>query len=171
MSRRILSTGRMPASAPSSPPASMAGTGTHKAYITISLDMKETQLYLERAAYAEAYRRQIKEDDVQDIMAHKSNVMGTWKTRKLMDPNTFFVAGPSRKAVHHLMTLGRLKGNGFQVQISHWDQFKGGLPHNLKHKISASLLNLPLICWNSQSMATMVASFGLPHRVSKSCLH
>lgn len=54
-----------------SPPTRMAGSGTHKAFITTSSDMEEMQHYLQRAAYVEVYGRQIKEDDVQDILARK----------------------------------------------------------------------------------------------------
>ena len=68
------------------------------------------------------------------------------------------------------MVDGRIQGNGFQLWVSHWDPFKGGIPRKLKLKISISQLNLPLVCWNSQAMAMIIRGFGLPHRASKSCL-
>lgn len=141
-----------------------------KSFVTLSTDMEETELYLERAAHVEAFGREIKEDDVQEAIARKTNTTGTWITRKLMDHNTFFVVGPSREIVHQLMTGGRIRGNGFSLQINHWDQHRGGIPHRLKFKVSASLLNLPLTCWNSRAVATIISSFGFPHRASKACL-
>lgn len=66
--------------------------------------MEETQLYLKRAACVKAYGRHIKEDDMQGILARKSNVVGTKKSRRLVDPNTFFVVCPYREVVHYLMS-------------------------------------------------------------------
>lgn len=36
------------------------------------------ELFLERAAYVEVIGRHIKEDDVQDILAHKANAVGSF---------------------------------------------------------------------------------------------
>lgn len=68
------------------------------------------------------------------------------------------------------MTAGRIKGNGFSLQVNHWDAFKGGILHQEKLKVSASLTNLPLVCWNSHAVEAIVSSFGLPHRLSRSSL-
>lgn len=61
----------------SSSPTHMESFETYKAFIRISSNIKETQNYLEKVAYIEAYGRQIKEDDVHDILVYKSNAMGT----------------------------------------------------------------------------------------------
>ncbi|KAG1347823.1 hypothetical protein COCNU_06G016520 [Cocos nucifera] len=47
---------------------------------------------------------------------------------------------------------------------------RGGIPHKMKLKVSASLFNLPLLCWNFQAVTMIISSFGLPHRASKHCL-
>ncbi|KAG1342246.1 hypothetical protein COCNU_05G004750 [Cocos nucifera] len=133
--------------------------------------MEETEIYLQRVAFAEVFGRQVKEDDVQAILTRKANVEGSWITRKLAEPNSSFVACPStRDVVHQLMTGSRIRGNDFSLQVNHWDTFKGGASNQLNFKVSASLLNLPLACWNSHAVAMIVLSFGLPHRASKSCL-
>lgn len=132
--------------------------------------MEETELYLKRVAYVEAFGRQIKEDYVRDILVHNTNVTGTWMTRRVENPNTFSMACLFGEVVHQPMIQDRLKGNGFKVQVSQCNQFKGGLPYKLKLKVSSSLFNLSLICWNSQVVAIIVSSFGLPYQTSKSCL-
>ena len=85
--------------------SSSYGTEVRKAFVTVTPEIEETE------AYVEVFGRQIKEDDVQ----HKANTTGAWTTRKLADPNTFFVAYPSKDIVHQLMTGGRAKGNGFSL--------------------------------------------------------
>ncbi|EHA8586307.1 putative F-box protein [Cocos nucifera] len=39
------------------------------------------------------------------------------------------------KIVHQLMSGGRIKGNGFQLKVSRWDQFKGGIPRPFIYKV------------------------------------
>ncbi|KAG1330807.1 hypothetical protein COCNU_02G007750 [Cocos nucifera] len=131
----------MTASAPSQR-STMRGSQVRKAFVTLNTEIEETVLQLDRAAFVEAYDRQIKEDNVHEAMARKANIPGNWTTRRLEDPNSFFVACPSHKVVHRLMTGGRIKGNGFSLQVNHWDPFR----------------------------AAIVSSFGLPHRASKACL-
>lgn len=69
------------------------------------------------------------------------------------------------------MRGGTIKSNGFQLLVSHWDPYKRGVPHKLKLKVSASLINPPVSCWNSQAVAAIISSFGLPHGASKHCLN
>ena len=122
--------------------------------------MDEAELYLDHAASVEVYGRPVKADDVQNLLRRIASVPGTWTTRQLNNMNTFFVACPSREVVHHLMTGGRIKGNGFYLQVNHWNLLNGSIPHYGKLKVSASLFNLPLTCWNSQAMKIIVSSIG-----------
>ena len=117
-----------------------------KAFVHLSANMVEASHNLEQAAFVEVIGRLIKEDDVQSTLAHKAQVPSSRTTRKLATDHHFFVSRPSTDIVHQLTTAGQIKGEGFHLQVSHWDQFRGGLPHKLKLKVSASLFNLPLVC-------------------------
>ena len=92
----------------------------HKTFVTVTPEIEQ---YLERAAYVEVFGRQIKEDDVQNGSLLKANASGSLTTRRLANPNAFFVACSSRDVVHQLMMGGRIKGNGFSLRISHWEVF------------------------------------------------
>ncbi|KAG1366897.1 hypothetical protein COCNU_13G006870 [Cocos nucifera] len=107
---------------------------TCKVFVTASNEMKEMELYLDHAAFVEVYRRQVKIDDVQNALVRRTNIIGTWTTHRLAEPNLFFIACPSRNAVHQLMIGGRIEGNGFSLQVNHWDPFKDSIPYQSKLK-------------------------------------
>ena len=75
-----------------------------------------------------------------------------------------------KKSIQALMTLGHIRGDGFTLMVSHWDQFKGGAHHDLQLKIYATVYNLPLFRWNAEAIATIISGFGIPHRASRSSL-
>lgn len=69
------------------------------------------------------------------------------------------------------MTAGQIKGDGFSLQASRRDQHRGGISHGLiELMVSASLLDLSLMCWNAEALAAIRSSFGTPHRASLECL-
>ncbi|KAG1362841.1 putative GEM-like protein 7 [Cocos nucifera] len=117
-SKRMQDPSRKSIPNPSNPSASFA---TRKAFVSVTQDMEETEMYLDQAAYAETFRRQVKGDNIQNASSRKANTPEAWTTRRLADPNTFSVACPSRKIVHRPTTRERIKGNGFSLQAYHWD--------------------------------------------------
>ena len=110
------------------PVSPVAGASSVKraamAFVPASSSMLETSRCLERVALVEAFGRPIEEDDVQSALVRMSRISGSWTIRKLFDPSMFFIACPSRVVVHQLMADDRIKGDGFRLQVSHWDQYK-----------------------------------------------
>lgn len=88
----------------------------------------------------------MKSNDVGSTLAEVAGVLGSWTTRKLMSKNSFFVACPSFEVVHKLLTLEQIHGEGLSLFVDHRDHTHEGNPNSLKFKVSASLLDLPLMC-------------------------
>ncbi|KAG1342316.1 hypothetical protein COCNU_05G005450 [Cocos nucifera] len=61
---------------------------------------------------------------------------------------------------------------GFTLIVKHWDQRRKTylLKIDLRYKVCASLLDLPLMCWNVDAVATIISSFGMPFWANRSSL-
>ena len=131
--------------------------------------MAKISNYLSKAAHVESFGRQIKSDDVSYTLAHKAHRVGSWTTHQL-SPREFFVSCPDNQTIQNLTAEGHIRGDGFSLITNYWNQFRGGILHDLKFKVYATLKNLPLFCWTVDIVATIISSFGSPCRASHSSL-
>ena len=139
-----------------------------KVFLPFSLEMAESSSYLHRAAFVRSFGRSIKLDDVGSSLAHKARVPDSWTTRRLTRENEFFVSCPLFEVVQAPRALGHIRGDGFSLVVNYWDQSRDCPPHKLKFKVKISLFDLPLICWNLETVACIVAAFGIPFHASHS---
>lgn len=160
--------------------SSMASTSnpivpsTHKAFFPLSvemMDIMDISEYLERVAYVEAFKRQVKVDDVAATLAHKARAIRSWTTKRLPHDNTFFVSYPSNDIIQRLIVLGHLRGDGFTLLVNHWDKIRSCNPNKLKFKVSADLIKLSLICWSTDAIESIIAGYGVRFRASRSSLN
>lgn len=86
-------------------------------------------------------------DNVASTLTDVTSIQVSWTTKRLSLENTFFIVCPSFIVIHNLLILGQIYGEDFSLFIDHWDQIHGGMSHNLKYKMSASLIDLPLVFW------------------------
>ena len=140
-----------------------------KAFLPFTREMAGISSYLDKAVFVESFGRSIKVEDVSTTLAHKAKKTGSWSARKL--PATkFFVSCPNCQTVQSLMANGHIRGDGFTAIVNHWNQVFGGVHHNLRFKVYATIQNLPLVCWTAEVVATVLSSFGVPHSASKQSL-
>ena len=140
-----------------------------KVFVLVSCEMAEISKYLEWAAFIESFGRPIKVDDISTTLAHKIRREALWTTGQL-SPNQFLVAFPDKSSIQSLMSQGHIRGDGFTLTVNHRNQYRGGARHNLKLKIFETLHNLPLSCWTTEAVATIIFGFGVLHRASCSSL-
>lgn len=131
--------------------------------------MAEVSEYLDRVAHVEAFGRCIKVDDVATAVAKSAKKIGSWTTRQLSQ-REFLVSCPDQETLQALMASGHIRGDGFSLLVNRWNKFKGGIPHQLKYKVYATLKDLPLFCWTVDAVATIISGFGTPCRASRTSL-
>ena len=73
--------------------------------------------------------------------------------------------------VHHLISLGHIRGDGFSLVVNYWDQNKGSNPHKLCFKVYTSLIDLPLVCWSREAVSEIIFNFGVLLCISRSSLN
>ena len=91
-------------------------------------------------------------------------------TRRLGKETQFFISYPSNEVLQSLTAMDHIHGESFSLVVNYWDLYSGIVPDKLQFKIYASRLNLSLIYWNVEVVASLICNLRVPHQTNRSSL-